>query len=63
MNATIRKLMLRLRRDERGLTTVEYAIVLCLIAAVAVASWQAFGKNVNEYLAKATGKIDTEMKK
>jgi Flp pilus assembly pilin Flp len=52
-----------LARDERGLTTVEYVIVLFLIAAVAVASWQNFGAKVQEYLGRATDAIGTEMDK
>lgn len=42
------KLLRALRRDERGLTTVEYLIVLCLLAAVAVATWRTFGNNVRK---------------
>jgi Flp pilus assembly pilin Flp len=52
-----------LARDERGLTTVEYAIVLCLIAALAVGAWHKFGTNVNNYLTGATNTIDSEMPK
>jgi Flp pilus assembly pilin Flp len=63
MNATIRRSILRLRRDERGLTTVEYAIVLCLIAALAVGTWQLFGTRVNDSLTKASNKINTELTK
>jgi Flp pilus assembly pilin Flp len=33
----------RLRSDQAGLTTVEYVIVLCLIAAISVATWNEFG--------------------
>jgi Flp pilus assembly pilin Flp len=54
-------LLRRLRRDERGLTTVEYVIVLCLIAALAVGAWGEFGDNVNDYLQKATRDIDDEL--
>ena len=32
--------------DERGLTTVEYIIVLCLVAIVGFAAWQKFGTTV-----------------
>jgi Flp pilus assembly pilin Flp len=56
-------LLRRLQRDERGLTTVEYVIVLCLIAAFAVGAWGEFGDNVNDYLEKATRDIDTEMRR
>ena len=50
-------------RDERGLTTVEYAIVLCLIAAVAVGMWQEFGENMRGYLSEANKDIKAEMDK
>ena len=32
--------------DTRGLTTVEYIIILCLIAVVGFAVWQKFGDTV-----------------
>jgi len=32
--------------DERGLTTVEYIIILCLIAIVGFAVWKKFGETV-----------------
>jgi Flp pilus assembly pilin Flp len=35
-----------LARDERGLTTVEYIIVLGLIAVVGIAAWQQFGETL-----------------
>jgi Flp pilus assembly pilin Flp len=40
----------RLGSDERGLTTVEYTIVLVLIAAAAVSAWQAFGTDLRQHL-------------
>ncbi len=53
---------LRLLRDTQGLTTVEYVIVLALIAVVSVSAWQKFGSNVKGYLEGDTKKIDTAMK-
>ena len=38
--------------DERGLTTVEYIIILCLIAVVGFAIWKKFGETVKN---KVTG--------
>lgn len=32
--------------DERGLSTVEYIIILCLIAVVGFALWKQFGQTV-----------------
>jgi len=39
-------------KDEEGLTSVEYALLLALIVVVAVATWRALGVNV-------TGKVNT----
>lgn len=61
MIARIEQWVQRLRRDERGLTTVEYAIVLCLIAALAVASWKAFGEMVEGKLTESTDHIDNSL--
>ena len=49
-------------RDQRGLTTVEYAIVLCLIAAAAVGAWGSFGETITTHLNRATVKIDDELR-
>jgi Flp pilus assembly pilin Flp len=43
--------------DTRGLSTVEYVIILCLIAAVAVGVWQTFGETVRNRLDAASGEI------
>ncbi len=42
------KWLRELVRDERGLTTLEYALVLALIVAAGVVAWQTFGETVNE---------------
>jgi Flp pilus assembly pilin Flp len=39
--------------DERGLTTVEYTIVLCLIAALCVGAWATLGGDLNTYVGRA----------
>jgi Flp pilus assembly pilin Flp len=38
----------RLGRDERGMTTVEYIIILSLIAVVGFGVWQKFGTTVKD---------------
>jgi Flp pilus assembly pilin Flp len=43
----------RLVADTRGLTTVEYTIVLCLIAALCVGVWAEFGTDLEGYLTGA----------
>lgn len=32
--------------DERGLSTIEYVIILVLVAAIAIGTWSAFGHSV-----------------
>ena len=43
----------RLVTDTRGLTTVEYTIVLCLIAALCVGAWSQFGSDLEGYVTGA----------
>jgi Flp pilus assembly pilin Flp len=45
-------------RDTRGLTTVEYIIILCLIAIVAFGVWKKFGEKVKEKVGGATEQVD-----
>jgi Flp pilus assembly pilin Flp len=49
----------RLLRDERGLTTVEYIIILCLIAVVGFAIWKKFGETVKTKVGGAEGVVGT----
>lgn len=44
-----------LRRDERGLSTVEYVILLALIAVAGLKVWGDFGGVVVEKVEDATG--------
>lgn len=46
-----------LLRDERGLTTVEYIIILCLIAVVGFAIWKKFGETVKQKVGGADGVV------
>ncbi len=48
-----------LLRDERGLTTVEYIIILCLIAVVGFAVWKKFGETVKTKVNAADSTIGT----
>ena len=45
--------------DERGLSTVEYIIILCLIAVVGFAIWKKFGETVKGKVQGADGLVDT----
>lgn len=56
------KLIEQLRRarvvqDTRGLSTVEYVIILALVAALCVGTWNTFGGNVKTYLEDSSGTI------
>jgi Flp pilus assembly pilin Flp len=46
-----------LLEDKRGLTTVEYIIVLGLIAVVGIAAWQQFGETLIGEVEAADGYI------
>lgn len=46
-------------RDERGLTTVEYIIILCLIAVVGFAIWKKFGETIKQKVGGAEGVVGT----
>ena len=45
--------------DEEGLTTVEYIIILCLIAVVGFAIWKKFGETVKEKVGGADSIVGT----
>lgn len=47
-----------LLHDERGLSTVEYVIILVLIAVVAIGVWQAFGGAIMAQVTGATEDIN-----
>jgi Flp pilus assembly pilin Flp len=46
MHATTRRRTRALLTDTRGLSTVEYIMILCLVAVVGFAMWQKFGTTV-----------------
>ena len=47
-----------LLRDDRGLSTVEYVIILVLIAAAAIVTWQTFGGKVKSKIDAANTELD-----
>lgn len=47
-----------LARDEKGLSTVEYIIILILIAVGGIALWTAFGETVGEKIGDATSEVE-----
>jgi len=50
-------------RDQAGLSTVEYVIILVLIAAIAIGTWQTFGNKVKDGLTKAQTNFDDHVGK
>ena len=47
-----------LMRDTRGLSTVEYIIILVLIAVAGIALWQEFGNAVMDRIGQSTDAIN-----
>ncbi len=46
-------------RDERGLSTVEYTILLVLVVAGTVSLWNGFGKDLTKKLSGSTAQFAT----
>ena len=44
-------------KEEAGLTTVEYALLLALIVVVAITAWTALGTGVNSTVTDVTGQL------
>ena len=49
----MRSVLSKLWKDEDGLTTVEYALLLVLIVIVAIAAWKLLGRKVNNAVQNA----------
>ena len=47
-----------LMADQRGLTTVEYIIVLGLIAVLGIGAWESFGERLEREVNDAEGAMD-----
>ncbi len=50
-----------LLRDDRGLSTVEYVILLVLIAAGSVGLWLTLGKKIYSQVNDANGELDNNL--
>ncbi len=48
-----------LYRDEDGLTTVEYALLLALLVVAAIGVWTAFGGKVQTAVGSSSNAFDT----
>jgi len=53
----LKTVLRRLWSDQDGLSTVEYAILLALIAASAVFAWQGLGATTEDFVSHASGDI------
>ena len=47
----------KIHQDEEGLSTVEYIIILVLIAVIGIVAWQAFGTAVKDKVDESTESI------
>lgn len=57
LNVTKNRRVRDLLADTRGLSTVEYIIILCLIAVVCFAIWKQFGETVKTKVQGANGLV------
>lgn len=46
-----------LRRDQRGLSTVEYVIILLAVGLVGIAAWRGFGSSTSTRTSEASGHV------
>lgn len=58
MKLTNKTRLVSFARDSRGLSTVEYVIILCLIAVVCVGVWKTFGETVRAKIDRSTEVMD-----
>ncbi|MEN6304915.1 MAG: Flp family type IVb pilin [Armatimonadia bacterium] len=47
----------KLWKDEEGLTTVEYALLLALVAIAAIAAWTTLGQRTSNTVSTATSSL------
>lgn len=51
--------MLKNWRDEEGLATVEYALLLALIVVLAIAAWSTFGSILRNKVAASSNSLNS----
>jgi Flp pilus assembly pilin Flp len=56
--ARLRKNTTTLARDTRGIGTVEYVIMLVLVAILAIGAWQSLGSAIQKNVGGSTEKLD-----
>ena len=57
MNSKNKESKKSLLKDKRGLSTVEYIIILVLVAVGGIQLWSNFGDAVNENITSSTGQV------
>ncbi len=55
------KLIKGFLRDEEGLTTVEYALLMALLVVAAIGVWTTFGGKVKESVSKSSNAFTNTM--
>lgn len=45
-------------KEEEGVTMVEYALILALVAVVAIGTWSSLGKNIEGKVEEAIDKLN-----
>lgn len=54
----IRNILNALRADERGLSTVEYVIILVLVAVLGIGVWRSLGGTIRAQVSDSTTQLD-----
>ena len=55
------KLMLKLKKDQKGLSTMEYAVLFVIIVVGAIALWSALGQDLATRISKGTDTFKTNL--
>ncbi len=57
----MKKILNQLKRDERGLSTMEYAVLFVIIVVGAVGLWSALGDDLATQVEQGTGTFTTTL--
>ena len=55
----LQELMSKLRRDEKGATVIEYALIAALVSIAAIVAFQTLGKNVSSTMNNVSSHMPT----
>ena len=59
MNSKNKENKKSLLKDKRGLSTVEYIIILVLVAVGGIQLWSSFGEAVNDNISSSTNQVSS----